>query len=221
MQRLLTRGIGHSQFRQTRIGEIPATWEVSTIGNECKVGSGGTPSRKFPEYFRGNISWVKTTELNYCVIMDTEEKISEKAINESAAKIYPKGTFVIAMVGLEAKGTRGKCAILGIDAAVNQACAAVQTPENINTHFLFYYYQTITNKVMSLAAGTKRQNLNLELVKSIEIPIPSVKEQQKIASIINLVDMELQKEIEERSTVEALRGGLIQKLLTGKIRSKI
>ena len=117
MKRLFTKGTGHNKFKNTVCGDIPVGWEVCAIGEKCKVGSGGTPSRTNPSYFSGNIPWVKTTELKYNTILDTEEKITERAITESSAKVYPKGTFVIAMVGLEAVGTRGKCAILGIDAA--------------------------------------------------------------------------------------------------------
>ena len=99
MQRLLTKGIGHTKFKTTPIGEIPENWDVSTIGNECKVGSGGTPSRRQRDYFKGNIPWVKTTELNYNLIMKTEESIIQKALDDSSAKVYPIGTFLIAMIG--------------------------------------------------------------------------------------------------------------------------
>lgn len=164
MQRLLTKGIGHDEFHDTAIGNIPASWTISTIGEEFDVGSGGTPSRQNPNYFKGNIPWVKTTELNYNCIVDTEEKITEDAIRNSSAKIYPKGTFVLAMIGLEAGKTMGRCAILGIDAAVNQACATLQTRGNLTVSFIYYYYQTLKKKIVSIMAGTKRMNLNLELV---------------------------------------------------------
>jgi type I restriction enzyme S subunit len=221
MQKLLTKGIGHKFFCQTSIGEMPVEWKVSTIGSECKVGSGGTPSRRKPEYFEGNIPWVKTTELNYNVITSTDEKISDLALSESSAKIYPEGTLLIAMIGLEAEGTRGKCAMLGIDAAVNQACAAIQRSANIDLHFLFYYYQTLRDKIMTFAAGSKRQNLNLEIVKSIEIPLPSLVEQHEIVLMISTIDNLLQKRREQKDIIRNLKTGLMQNLLTGKIRVKI
>jgi restriction endonuclease S subunit len=73
MHRLLAKGIGHTEFKKSAIGNIPEEWDISTIGNECKLGSGGTPSRGKPEFFRGNIPWVKTTELDYNIITSTEE----------------------------------------------------------------------------------------------------------------------------------------------------
>ena len=82
MQRLLTKGIG--QFKKTSIAEIPESWEVSTIGKECKVGTGGTPSRTISDYFNGDIPWVKSTEVNFNWITSTEEHIAKKALEESA-----------------------------------------------------------------------------------------------------------------------------------------
>jgi type I restriction enzyme S subunit len=61
--KLLTKGINHKSFYQTRIGKLPIEWKISTIGSKCRVGTGGTPSRRQPEYFEGNIPWVKTTPL--------------------------------------------------------------------------------------------------------------------------------------------------------------
>jgi type I restriction enzyme S subunit len=221
MQRLLTKGIGHTKFKETEIGQIPFDWIISTIGQEFTVGSGGTPSRTNPNYFKGDIPWVKTTELDYNYIFDTEEKITKEALKNSSAKFYPKDTFVIAMVGLEAEKTMGRCAILGIDATVNQACAAMQTHGQITIPFIFYYYQTLKRKILSIMAGTKRMNLNLELVKSIKIPVPSIKEQNKITNILKLMDSYLEKNNFTLLMIKNLKKGLMQQLLTGKIRVKI
>jgi len=221
IQQLLTKGIGHTKFKQTEIGEIPEEWEVSTIGKECKVGTGGTPSRRKPDYYNGNIPWVKTTELNYNVINSTEERITERAVAESNAEVYPRGTLLIAMYGLEAPGTRGKCAILGIDAATNQACAALRPMDRVHIPFLFYYYQLLRKKLMSLAGGTKRQNLSLGIIKSIRIPVPSIDEQTKIADVISTIDDKIADEKWKNLQLQQLKKGLMQVLLTGKVRVKV
>ncbi len=83
--------------------------------------SGSTPSRTHPEYFQGNIPWVSSGELNHGIILDTKEHITITAVKETNLKILQKGTFLIAITGLEALGTRGRCAILGTDATTNQS----------------------------------------------------------------------------------------------------
>jgi type I restriction enzyme S subunit len=221
MQQLLTRGIGHTKFKQTEIGEIPDEWEVSTIGEECEVGTGGTPRRNNPEYFNGNIPWVKTTELNYNTITSAEERITDRALRESNARVYPKGTLLVAMYGLEAPGTRGKCAILGIDAAVNQACAAIQPFGRIKTSFLFYYYQLLRNRIMSFSGGTKRQNLSLGIVRTIPIPVPPMDEQIRVAETLSQMDEKVRIETKKGAQLGRIKKGLMQVLLTGKVRVKV
>ena len=114
MQRLLTKGIGHAKFKKTAIGDIPEEWEVSYIGKECRLGTGGTPSRTRSDYFEGKIPWIKTTEINFKLITSSQEHITQQALEESSAKLYPSGILLMAMYGQGV--TRGRCAILGIDA---------------------------------------------------------------------------------------------------------
>jgi len=83
MQQLLTKGIGHTEYKETPLGEIPKTWKISTFGKEGYIGTGGTPRRNRSDYYQGNIPWVKSTELKYGIIQDTEEHITKQALLES------------------------------------------------------------------------------------------------------------------------------------------
>jgi len=221
MRQLLTKGIGHVRFKETEIGKVPIDWEISSFGKECEIRGGGTPSRTNPDYFKGNIPWVKSTELDYDIIYFTEEKITETAVAESNAKIFPKGSLLVAMIGLEAAGTRGRCAILGIDAAFNQSCAGLKSLGRIHIPFLFYYYQLLRGKILSFAAGTKRQNLNLSLVGSLAVPVPPISEQIKIAEILSEVDSRIKLEGNRRGQLARLKRGLLGVLFTGKVRVKV
>ena len=125
-------------YKETPIGKIPEDWEVVRLGNVAKLESGGTPSRQKPEYWEnGTIPWVKSGELNDGVIYDTEEKITELGLKNSSAKIFPKGTLLIT-------------AILGIDAATNQAVAAI-IPINsaFDPKFMQYYLIHSRNKLLN------------------------------------------------------------------------
>jgi type I restriction enzyme, S subunit len=101
------------------MSQLPQGWVKTTLGDIAEWGSGGTPSRSYSEFYGGSIPWVKTGELNQGIIFDTEEKLTEDGLANSSAKIFPKNAVVVAMYG----ATIGKTAILGIDAATNQACA--------------------------------------------------------------------------------------------------
>jgi type I restriction enzyme, S subunit len=107
---------------------VPESWEVCRIGEICDLKSGGTPNRSKAEYWKnGHIPWVKTGEVDYCVINDTEEKITTAGLADSSARLFPSGTLLMAMYGQGI--TRGKVAILGIEAATNQACVAIIPPD--------------------------------------------------------------------------------------------
>lgn len=102
--------------------------------------SGATPYRGRADYYKGNIRWVSSGELNYNIIKDTIEHISEKAKSETSLIAHPAGTFLMAITGLEAAGTRGSCAILGKDATTNQSCMAIYGTDKMVIPYLYHYY---------------------------------------------------------------------------------
>jgi type I restriction enzyme S subunit len=219
MQQLLTRGIGHKNYKGTPIGKIPKEWQISDINEECIVGTGGTPSRSNPQYFGGNVSWVKSTEVDYNIITKTEETLTESGVQNSTAKMYPKGSLVVALYGQGI--TRGKCAVLGIEAAINQACAAVQSKGRINIHFLFYWFQNSYTYIRRLSQGANQANLNVRIIRSLKIPLPSIPEQQKIVETLSTLDEKLDLERNEKAKLERIKLGLMDWLLSGKIRVKV
>lgn len=145
------------------------------IKDICKIGSGGTPSRGNEKYYCGNIPWIKTGELNDDIITDTEEKITQEAVDNSSAKLYPTNCIVMAMYG----ATIGKTAKLGIEATTNQACAVLYNIAHsfVDTDFLWFYLQTQTNKFKELAYGGAQPNINAGIVANYLIPIPPMAEQ--------------------------------------------
>lgn len=177
------------------------------ISEISSVNSGGTPLRARNEYYTGNIPWVKTGEVINDVIYDTEEKITELAITESSAKLFPKGSLVIAMYGQGL--TRGRTAKLGIDASTNQACAVLHKINNeiILTDFLWIYLMNEYDNLRAMASGNNQPNLNLGMISSYRIQIPPMNIQRKIIekffefkSIINSAN-----EILESNKKEAIR----------------
>jgi restriction endonuclease S subunit len=150
----------------------------------CKVGSGGTPKRSKQEYYQGNIPWIKTGEVINEIIYDTEEKITEEAIANSSAKLYPKNSLIIAMYGQGL--TRGRTAKLGVEATTNQACAVLHEIDNtiIDTDYLWLYLINEYHRLRELASGNNQPNLNADMIKNYKVVIPDLKIQEKIVKDI-------------------------------------
>lgn len=218
MAELLTRGLPgrHTKFKKTEIGEVPERWQVCRVRELAALSSGGTPSRDRAEFWNGGIPWVKTGEIDYGVIGSTEETISELGLKNSAAKLLPAGTLLMAMYGQGV--TRGRVAVLGIEATVNQACLAIRPSERLSTRFLFHVFASKYEELRSLGHEGSQKNLNAQLVGDVSIPVPDADEQ---ASIIAVLDAISERNERERGCVEALREvkqSLMTVLLTGEVR---
>lgn len=151
------------------------------------VTSGGTPDRKNNEYWKnGKIPWVKTTELHNNELTEVEEFITQKGLDESSAKMMPKGTLLIAMYG-QGK-TRGMTAYLGIEASTNQACACILPSKEINQRYLWYYFILSYDKLRDLAKGGNQPNLNGNMIKSFPVLMPPLELQNDFASFVQQID---------------------------------
>lgn len=149
----------------------------------CKISSGGTPSRSNKQYYGGTIPWIKTGEVRENIITETEEYITELGLQRSSAKLYPKGSLIVAMYG----ATAGRSAKLGIDATTNQACAVLHeiNSEIVITDFLWIYLISQVDNFKLLASGSAQPNLNASKVANYLVPIPSIEDQYKLIDDIN------------------------------------
>jgi len=193
---------------------IPEGWQLSTIERIAIVSSGGTPSRKNPSYWNGNIHWVTTAEVKFETILDTSEKITIDGLNNSSAKLYPKNTILMAMYG-QGK-TRGQVAKLGIEATTNQACAAIilKTGYDVDYYYQFLISQYDNIRGMSNSGG--QENLSAGIVKSIQVPVPPLHEQKKIAQILSTWDKAITITEQLLANSQQQKKALMQQLLTGK-----
>ena len=172
------------------------------ISDICKIGSGGTPTRSNKKYYSGTIPWIKTGELNNDIVVDSEEKITQEALENSSAKLYPANSIVMAMYG----ATIGKTAKLGIAATTNQACAVLYDIDSsiVDTDYLWFYLQTQTEKFKELAYGGAQPNINAGIVADYLIPVPSLIEQRNmvehtkgVRALVQSLKMEMLKKTEE------------------------
>ena len=146
--------------------------------------SGGTPSTSIKEYYKGDIPWLRTQEVDWREVYDTEIKISEDAIINSSAKLIPANCVIVAMYG----ATAAKACINKIPLTTNQACCNLEVNEEIALYKYVYHWLCREYKNLKALGEGSQSNINGKKIKSYKIPIPSLAEQQRIVSILDKFD---------------------------------
>lgn len=162
-----------------------ADWRPVAIGELTSIRSGGTPDRGNPDYWDGDIPWIKTGQIDFNHITEAEEFITQAGMENSAARMVPAGTILMAMYGQGV--TRGRVAILDIDATTNQACAAIEvTSPELDRDFLYWSlvgkYEEL--RAISEARGGNQSNLNAQLIRDLKIALPKLPVQKVIVAEI-------------------------------------
>ncbi|SNS50672.1 type I restriction enzyme, S subunit [Micrococcales bacterium KH10] len=176
------------------------TSQILTVDDVClRVTSGGTPSRRISDYFEGAIPWLKTQELRDSWVYETEEHITQTAVENSSAKLLPANTVMMAMYG----ATVGKLAILGAEMTCNQAaCAMIVDPNKADYRYLYYALLNDRSRIIDRANGAAQQNLSARTIKALEYRFPSVEEQRAIAATLGALDDKIES---NRRAVEVSR----------------
>ena len=159
---------------------IPDSWEWVRLGNIGDWGAGATPSRQHPEYYGGDILWLKTGDLNDGVIQDTSEKITEAGVANSSVKVNQPGNILIAMYG----ATIGKLGIVGKTLVTNQACCGCTPFTGIYNLYLFYYLLSARSRLIELGSGGAQPNISKTKIENFTFPLPPLEEQKRIVTKI-------------------------------------
>ena len=160
---------------------IPESWKWTTLNAIGKWKAGGTPSRSIPEYYGGEIPWLKTGDLTDGLITSVEEYITRAGVENSSAHINPAGAVLIAMYG----ATIGKLGVLAMPCATNQACCACAVNEElVDKWYLFYYLLSQRTGFLQLGAGGAQPNISKTKIVNYPIPVPPIKEQSRIVAAI-------------------------------------
>ncbi len=159
---------------------IPASWTWIDVASIAETTSGGTPRRDRPEYYGGQIPWLKSGELRDRTIFEVEEFITEEGLRNSSAKVFPPGTLCIALYG----ATVGKLAILGLSAATNQAVCGIFPAPGIDPRFLFRFLELIRPELVELGKGGAQPNISQGIVRGTFLPLAPSNEQRRIVAEI-------------------------------------
>lgn len=187
------------------------SWIPSKLSDVSKIQSGGTPSRSNPAYWGGDIPWVTTSLIDSNVIVEVDEYITIAGREKSSAKVFPKNTILMAMYG-QGK-TRGKVAMLGIDAATNQACAAFILKNCVVTEFVFQNLASRYDEIRKVSNPGGQANLSAGLIEGITFAYPENKrEQTKIADFLFTVDELIAAQRQKIEGYKSHKEGLMQKL---------
>lgn len=220
MQKLLTQGIGHTKFKPSPLGSIPACWELKKLGCITSIIGGGTPRKETKEYWKdGTIYWATPTDFtkrkgNY--ISETDLLINEYGLKNSSATLLKPGTIL-----MSSRATIGECKINTKLMTTNQGFASFECSEKVNNLFLLYLLKKSKQQLIKLSSGSTFLEISRTTLKGMVITLPPLEEQQEIAEILSTVDDKLETLQAKKSEYEQLKKGLMQKLLTGQIRVSV
>ena len=186
-------------------------WIEAPLGDLFDTSSGGTPDRSKREYWNGDIPWVTTSLVDFNLITKADEFISEAGLDNSSAKVFTKGTVLIAMYGQGI--TRGKVAMLGIPAATNQACAAILPNDDINHSFTFVSLCGRYEELRKLSNSGGQENLSQALIRGLPFRYPKdVEEQVRIVECFSEIDALIVGEVGKLHALKLHKDGLMQQL---------
>lgn len=207
-------------YVQTELGVLPTDWRIAEIGQIAETSSGTTPPRSlYDRYFKGGVhAWVKTLDLNNAHIRETDESVTDNAIEETSLRLFPEGSVLVAMYG----GLRqiGRTGLLRLPAAVNQAITAIRpNPTVFCPEFLLFYLNHRVGYWQSVASSSRKDpNITGADVRAFKLPLPEKGEQQRVAAALSDADALIDSLEQLLTKKRQIKQGAMQELLTGKRR---
>jgi type I restriction enzyme S subunit len=193
---------------------VPQGWSRDALGAKIKTSSGGTPSRKRPDFYGPGAPWIKTKELNDGFLFEAEEEITEAGLEGSSAKIFPAGTVLLAMYG----ATIGMTALLARPAATNQACCAFLVADTQGlSYYCFQWLKEIKQKLISLGMGAAQPNLSQEVIKKLEFLLPSYQTLDQYHDTVAPLFEQLAVLSQQNKALAHARDLLLPKLMSGQL----
>ena len=180
---------------------IPYDWELKKISEVATTGSGGTPlSTRLDFYLGGNIPWINSGEVGQSSIKSTKNFITKLGMENSSAKLFPRGSVLLAMYG----ATAGRASLLEIEATTNQAICAIIPKKGYNSKFIKYYLDLLYSYLVGVSTGSARDNLNQKGILDLEIPFPQENIQINIAKVLSDLDAKIELNNKINDELEAM-----------------
>ena len=203
-------------FVDSELGEVPAGWGVGTLDDMLELLSGGTPKTSVAEYWDGDIPWYTAKDApppSDVFVVETERKITQAGIENSAAKILPAGTTIIT-----ARGTVGRLACLGMPMTMNQTCYGIRGVPGYPDFFTYMNIKMTVNELQQRTHGTIFDTITRQTFKLIDAIIPPPKLADKFETVVQPIMGHILSNLRESRTLAALRNTLLPKLVSGEVR---
>ena len=202
----------NTTYKQTELGLIPEDWEVKKFNKFSKFYSGGTPLTSKSEYYGGEIPFIKSGEIYYD---RTEQFLTQEGLNNSSAKLVYRGDLLYALYGANS----GEVAISQLEGAINQAILCIQqNKDEAETIYLYNYLKLEKSNIINKFLQGGQGNLSADIIKNLQIPLPPLPEQKKIADCLSTWDSAIEKQSALINALTDRKKALMQQLLTGKKR---
>ena len=208
MQRLLTG--------ETRLPGFSGEWETTTIGEVAKVVSGATPSTQVGSYWNGLIPWCTPTDVTVTpgkYLHETERCVTEAGLASCAANLLPVGALLLC-----SRATIGEIRVAAVPVCTNQGFKSLVISEDASNEFMYYLLLSLKPQLVERATGSTFLEIGKHDVASIEILIPDLAEQRAIATVLSEMDAEIAALEQRRDKTRAIKQGMMQQLLTGRVR---
>lgn len=203
-------------FVDSELGKIPQGWKICCVEDLASyMVSGGTPKSLDSSYYNGDIRWFTTKELKDGFLFDSEKHISETALKNSAAKLLPENTVLMAIY---ASPTVGRLGILTAESTYNQAAVGIIAKKEIGYAFLYLLLLSERTNLNNLASGAAQQNLNVGIVKRYRVLVPTIDILNSFNEIVNPIFTTIKNNTAQIHNLSALRDTLLPKLMAGEIK---
>jgi len=215
MQQLLT---GKKRLLDENGIRFSGEWKKVRLGTVADMNSGGTPKSNIEEYYGGNIPWVSIADMTKQGkwIASTEKYLTELGLENSSARIYPKDSVLYAMYA-----SIGECSIAQVPLSSSQAILGIRPKSELNFEFLYFFLNSLKEKIKLQGQQGTQSNLNAGMVKDFLLYLPGMEEQKKIAAVLCTADQEISALQQKLDAFKQEKKALMQQLLTGKRRVKI
>jgi len=225
MQELLTKGIDENwqirsekthKFKDSPLGRIPEEWEVVRLGEVGEIISGSTPDTNNPEFWDGDIVWITPEDLSKydkLIIASSQRKITKMALKHCSTKMIPKNSVVIST-----RAPIGYIKVVATCYTTNQGCKSIKFNNSFNSIFLAYLLKTKVVDMINLSGGTTFHEISKSELENLQVSLPPLPEQQRIAKVLSQIDEVIERETKYKKKLENLKRGLMEDLLTGKVR---
>ena len=192
-------------------------WQFLKVKDFAHTTSGGTPKRGVSEYYNGDVSWVKSGDLNDGHLNKVDEYITKLGLEKSSAKLFKPGTLLIALYG----ATIGRLSILNVEASTNQAVCGISVPESVDVKYLFYYLLSIRQKLINQGKGGAQPNINQQIVKETVVPLAPPEQQKrivaKIEELFSHIDAGIEALKKSKQLLKQYRQSVLKAAVTGEL----